>query len=78
DPDAPWEPYVLIAVELAAERMVVLGQAAPGVARPSLAVSGKRLRDLRAEASEIADPPAFRDDRPPSVSTTVDTEGMST
>lgn len=38
DPDAPWEPYVLIAVELAAERMVVLGQAAPGVGIGDLTV----------------------------------------
>lgn len=38
DPDAPWEPYTLVAVELAAERMVVLGQAAPGVGTRDLAV----------------------------------------
>ncbi|ANW21189.1 Zn-ribbon domain-containing OB-fold protein [Streptomyces clavuligerus] len=38
DPGAEWEPYVLIAVELAAERMVVLGQAAPGVSLADLAV----------------------------------------
>lgn len=38
DPDAPWEPYTLVAVELAAERMVVLGQAAPGVRPSDLAV----------------------------------------
>ncbi|CAM5483681.1 Benzoylsuccinyl-CoA thiolase OS=Streptomyces alboniger OX=132473 GN=CP975_05040 PE=4 SV=1 [Streptomyces alboniger] len=31
DPELPWEPRTLIAVELAAERMVVLGQAAPGL-----------------------------------------------
>lgn len=31
DPEEPWVPYTLVAVELAAERMVVLGQAAPGV-----------------------------------------------
>ena len=31
DPELPWQPYTLIAVELAAERMVVLGQGAPGV-----------------------------------------------
>ncbi|MFG2560500.1 Zn-ribbon domain-containing OB-fold protein [Streptomyces sp. NPDC048496] len=38
DPDVPWEPYTLVAVELAAERMVVLGQAAPGVGVGDLAV----------------------------------------
>ncbi|MFD7667409.1 Zn-ribbon domain-containing OB-fold protein [Streptomyces sp. NPDC059788] len=37
DPEVPWQPRTLIAVELAAERMVVLGQAAPGV----------RVADLR-------------------------------
>ncbi|WP_093608384.1 Zn-ribbon domain-containing OB-fold protein [Streptomyces indicus] len=31
DPDVAWEPYTLLAVELEAERMVVLGQAPPGV-----------------------------------------------
>ncbi|WP_447036176.1 Zn-ribbon domain-containing OB-fold protein [Streptomyces sp. DSM 118878] len=31
DPELPWRPYTLIAVELEAERMVVLGQAVPGV-----------------------------------------------
>jgi uncharacterized OB-fold protein len=38
DPELPWEPYALIAVELEAERMVVLGQAVPGVAVTDLAV----------------------------------------
>jgi uncharacterized OB-fold protein len=38
DPGCPWEPYTLVAVELAAERMVVLGQAAPGVGPAELAV----------------------------------------
>lgn len=38
DPDAEWEPYTLVAVELEAERMVVLGQAAPGVRVTDLAV----------------------------------------
>ncbi|MER5885365.1 zinc ribbon domain-containing protein [Streptomyces sp. NPDC001941] len=38
DPDAAWEPYTLVAVELADEGMVVLGQAAPGVAVADLAV----------------------------------------
>ncbi|MFE7132743.1 Zn-ribbon domain-containing OB-fold protein [Streptomyces sp. NPDC057638] len=34
----PWEPTTLIAVELADERMVVLGQAPPGVSVADLAV----------------------------------------
>ncbi|RII19364.1 hypothetical protein DSC45_07760 [Streptomyces sp. YIM 130001] len=38
DPEIPWEPYTLIAAELEAERMVVLGQAAPGVTPAELAV----------------------------------------
>jgi uncharacterized OB-fold protein len=38
DPAAEWEPYTLVAVELEAERMVVLGQAAPGVTVADLAV----------------------------------------
>ncbi|MFD5702683.1 Zn-ribbon domain-containing OB-fold protein [Streptomyces lasiicapitis] len=38
DPELPWEPYTLIAVELEAERMVVLGQAAPGVTVTDLEV----------------------------------------
>uniref|UniRef100_A0AAU2JKG6 Zinc ribbon domain-containing protein n=1 Tax=Streptomyces sp. NBC_00049 TaxID=2903617 RepID=A0AAU2JKG6_9ACTN len=38
DPDTPWEPYTLVAVELEAEGMVVLGQAAPGVGVADLAV----------------------------------------
>ncbi|MEV0579902.1 zinc ribbon domain-containing protein [Streptomyces sp. NPDC050392] len=38
DPGVPWQPYTLVAVELAAERMVVLGQAAPGVGVGDLAV----------------------------------------
>ncbi|MCX4694529.1 Zn-ribbon domain-containing OB-fold protein [Streptomyces sp. NBC_01408] len=41
DPDAPWEPYTLVAVELAAEGMVVLGQAAPGVTLADLAVGAE-------------------------------------
>ena len=36
--ELPWEPYALIAVELEAERIVVLGQAAPGVTVADLAV----------------------------------------
>jgi uncharacterized OB-fold protein len=38
DPELPWEPRTLIAVELAAERMVVLGQAAPGITVADLTV----------------------------------------
>ncbi|WP_333776635.1 Zn-ribbon domain-containing OB-fold protein [Streptomyces sp. IBSBF 3136] len=38
DPELPWEPYALIAVELEAERIVVLGQAAPGVTVTDLTV----------------------------------------
>ncbi|WP_367048829.1 zinc ribbon domain-containing protein [Streptomyces sp. Je 1-332] len=38
DPELPWEPYALIAVELEAERMVVLGQSVPGVTVADLEV----------------------------------------
>ncbi|MFD3871440.1 Zn-ribbon domain-containing OB-fold protein [Streptomyces sp. NPDC058623] len=38
DPEAPWEPYTLVAVELEVEGMVVLGQAVPGVGVADLAV----------------------------------------
>ncbi|GAB2781414.1 Zn-ribbon domain-containing OB-fold protein [Streptomyces daliensis] len=38
DADREWEPYALVAVELEAERMVVLGQAPPGVTVDDLAV----------------------------------------
>ena len=38
DPELPWEPYALIAVELEAERMVVLGQAVPGITVADLTV----------------------------------------
>lgn len=38
DPELPWEPYALIAVELEAERIVVLGQAVPGITVADLAV----------------------------------------
>ncbi|WP_037781596.1 Zn-ribbon domain-containing OB-fold protein [Streptomyces sp. HGB0020] len=38
NPELPWEPYTLIAVELEAERIVVLGQAAPGVLVANLSV----------------------------------------
>ncbi|MFD0554067.1 Zn-ribbon domain-containing OB-fold protein [Streptomyces rectiviolaceus] len=38
DPELPWQPYALIAVELEAERMVVLGQSVPGVTVADLEV----------------------------------------
>lgn len=38
DPNAPWTPYTLVAVELEAEGMVVLGQTVPGVTVADLAV----------------------------------------
>lgn len=38
DPELPWEPYALIAVELESERMVVLGQAVPGITVADLTV----------------------------------------
>jgi uncharacterized OB-fold protein len=38
NPELPWQPYALIAVELAAERIVVLGQAVPGVTVADLTV----------------------------------------
>lgn len=38
DPERAWEPYVLLAVELEAERMVVLGQAPPGTAAEEITV----------------------------------------
>lgn len=38
DRELPWQPYTLIAVELAAERIVVLGQGAPGVSVTDLEV----------------------------------------
>lgn len=38
DPETTWQPYTLLAVELDAERMVVLGQATPGVTLQELAV----------------------------------------
>ncbi|MDQ0759134.1 putative OB-fold protein [Streptomyces canus] len=41
DPELPWEPHTLIAVELAAERIVVLGQAVPGVTVADLAVGAE-------------------------------------
>ncbi|MFI9646767.1 Zn-ribbon domain-containing OB-fold protein [Streptomyces sp. NPDC052040] len=41
--ELPWEPYALVAVELEAERIVVLGQAVPGVTAADLAV-GMEMR----------------------------------
>ncbi|MFJ1810262.1 MULTISPECIES: Zn-ribbon domain-containing OB-fold protein [unclassified Streptomyces] len=41
DPELPWEPCTLIAVELEAERIVVLGQAVPGVTVADLTVGMK-------------------------------------
>lgn len=41
DPGRDWEPFALVAVELAAERMVVLGRAAPGVTTGDLAVGAE-------------------------------------
>ena len=41
DPELPWEPYALIAVELASERIVVLGQAVPGVTVADLTVGAE-------------------------------------
>ncbi|MGY4928348.1 Zn-ribbon domain-containing OB-fold protein [Streptomyces sp. 900105755] len=38
DPELPWEPCALIAVELEPERIVVLGQAVPGITVADLAV----------------------------------------
>ncbi|MCX5197999.1 zinc ribbon domain-containing protein [Streptomyces sp. NBC_00249] len=41
DPDVPWEPYTLVAVELETEGMVVLGQAEPGVTVADLPVGAE-------------------------------------
>ena len=38
DPELSWEPYALIAVELESERLVVLGQAVPGITVADLAI----------------------------------------
>ncbi|MBT2504912.1 OB-fold domain-containing protein [Streptomyces sp. ISL-98] len=38
DPAVAWAPYTLVAVELAAEGIVVLGQAAPGLTTADLTV----------------------------------------
>lgn len=54
DPQVEWEPYVLVAVELAAERMVVLGQAVPGVSAANLAV-GMEVEVVPGVLNEDAD-----------------------
>ncbi len=38
DPDAEWEPFTIVAVRLAREGMIVLGQAEPGVTVDDLTV----------------------------------------
>lgn len=38
NPELPWERYALIAVELESERLVVLGQAVPGITVADLTV----------------------------------------
>jgi uncharacterized protein len=38
DPELSWAPYALIAVELQSERLVVLGQAVPGITVADLTV----------------------------------------
>lgn len=54
DPELPWEPYALIAVELEAERIVVLGQAAPGVTVAELTV-GMEVRVVPGVLQEDGD-----------------------
>ncbi|MGW0736005.1 Zn-ribbon domain-containing OB-fold protein [Streptomyces sp. NPDC002851] len=54
DPDAEWRPYTLVAVELAAERLVVLGQAVPGVTPADLAV-GMEMEVVPGVLDEDAD-----------------------
>ncbi|MGW8329804.1 Zn-ribbon domain-containing OB-fold protein [Streptomyces sp. NPDC055897] len=54
DPYVEWEPYVLVAVELAAERMVVLGQVVPGVSAADLAV-GMEVEVVPGVLNEDAD-----------------------
>lgn len=54
DPELPWEPYTLIAVELTAEHLVVLGQAAPGVTVADLAV-GMEVEVVPGELHEDAE-----------------------
>ncbi|MEV6026779.1 zinc ribbon domain-containing protein [Streptomyces sp. NPDC052036] len=52
--ELPWEPYALVAVELEAERIVVLGQAVPGVTVADLAV-GMEMRVVPGVLSEDAE-----------------------
>ena len=56
DPELPWNPYALIAVELAPERIVVLGQAADGVGVADLAVGmeGEVVSGVLYEDAETA------------------------
>ncbi|GGY67716.1 benzoylsuccinyl-CoA thiolase [Streptomyces xanthochromogenes] len=54
DPHVEWQPSVLVAVELAAERMVVLGQAVPGVSAADLAV-GMEVEVVPGVLNEDAD-----------------------
>ncbi len=54
DPELPWQPYALIAVELLNERMVVLGQAVPGVTVADLAV-GMEVEVVRGVLHEDAE-----------------------
>jgi uncharacterized OB-fold protein len=54
DPELPWEPYALIAVELESERIVVLGQAVPGITAADLAV-GMEVEAVPGVLSEDAE-----------------------
>jgi len=54
DPELPWVACTLIAVELAAERLVVLGQAAPGITVADLAV-GMEVRAVPGVLHEDAE-----------------------
>lgn len=54
DPDQEWQPYALLAVELEAERLVVLGQGAPGVSAAQLAV-GMEVEAVPGVLNEDAD-----------------------
>ncbi|MEV5844244.1 zinc ribbon domain-containing protein [Streptomyces sp. NPDC051985] len=54
DPELPWEPYALIAVELESERIVVLGQAVPGITVADLAV-GMEVEAVPGVLSEDAE-----------------------
>ncbi|CAL9384240.1 hypothetical protein SUDANB120_01122 [Streptomyces sp. enrichment culture] len=54
DPEEPWEPYTLLAVELEAEGMVVLGQAVPGVGPADLEV-GMEVEVVGGVLAEDAD-----------------------